>query len=98
MSETSRRHKPRVSRTHLNGWKCEGLGVAGYGMSVAAAYASWEQRYIRARCEQHPPLLVFKDELLRPLVQVLLPMVVEHYDPDSVQPDLGVPFSTVPLA
>lgn len=45
-------NKPHV-RPGILGYECTGRGVTGHGMSVAAAYASWEQRFIRQQVEQH---------------------------------------------
>lgn len=105
-TNTTPRHlKPHVSRTHLNGWKCEGLGVAGYGMTVECAYRSWERRFDAQMVLAHPavffvpddPREVLERELLRPLTEHCMGLLRRHFDPDTVQPDLGIPFCHDPL-
>lgn len=45
------RNKPRV-RPDVMGFTCRGHGVEGHGMTVCAAYESWEQRFLRQRTHE----------------------------------------------
>lgn len=43
--------KPRM-RPDTLGYTCAGHGVEGHGMTPEAAYASWEQRFLRQRTHE----------------------------------------------